>query len=222
MQLDSLEVVLADQLKDIYSAETQVLKFMPKMVKGASSEALKTAFEEHRKQTEGQLARLDAIGRSLGVKLTGKKCKGMQGLLEEGKEVLEEGGDDPFVDIALIAAAQRVEHYEISAYQAARALAEQVTDGDVARLLQETLDEESATDAKLTELTQERLQQPLAEAETADDLVDADESDELEMDEEEDLGLAAEEVSDEELESGGGAPLEDEEGSGGGRKRKQR
>lgn len=212
MQLDSLDSLFVDQLKDLYSAESQVLKFMPKMVKAASTEALKAAFEEHRKQTEGQLSRLDAIGTQLGMKLSGKRCKGMQGLIEEGKEALKMEGDEPFIDMAMVAAAQRVEHYEIAAYTSAHKLAEQLRRGEAANLLQESLNEESATDRTLSELAERELLQRLAEEEaTADELAPSDEAEEEALDEEEEAGLVRTEVSDEELEAGAGEQVEEEE-----------
>jgi ferritin-like metal-binding protein YciE len=150
MKLSSLDELLADQLKDLYSAETQLVKALPKMAKAASDETLREAIESHLEETKGQVERLNRIGKTLGTTLSGKKCAAMEGLVEEGKEVLEADGPGPILDLAMIAAAQRVEHYEISAYGSARTLAEHLGHDDVARLLQETLDEESAADEKLT------------------------------------------------------------------------
>lgn len=157
MPMDTLDDLLEEQLKDLYSAENQLLKAMPRLAKKASSPVLKRAFETHLKETERQVARLDKIAKRLGVKLSGKVCAAMKGLIEEGKEVIEEDGAGPVIDAALIAAAQRVEHYEISAYGTVRAIAEELGEAEVAKLLQQTLDEESATDEKLTKISVEQL-----------------------------------------------------------------
>lgn len=150
MKLPTLASLLTDQLKDLHSAEAQLVKALPKMAKKASSDGLKEAILAHLEETKGHVDRLDRIGEILSVKLGGKKCKAMEGLVEEGSEVLEADGPGPIIDAALIAAAQRVEHYEISAYGTARAIAERLEHADVAELLQKTLDEESAADEKLT------------------------------------------------------------------------
>lgn len=150
MKIPSIEKLLEDQLKDLYNAENQLVKALPKMAKAASSEGLKEAFTSHLEETREQVARLDKVAKLLGIKLSGKKCAAMEGLLEEGKEMIEAEGPEGVIDLGLIAGAQRVEHYEISAYGSARALAEQLGHSDVAALLQETLDEESAADEKLT------------------------------------------------------------------------
>ena len=132
------------------------MKALPKMAKKASP-ALKEAITSHLEETKHHVERLDQIGQTLGIKLTGKKCKAMEGLIEEGAEVLEAEGPGPVIDSALIAAAQRVEHYEISAYGSARALAGQLGHEEVVELLQETLDEESAADEKLTSISEEEI-----------------------------------------------------------------
>ena len=157
MKLSTIAKLLEDQLKDIYSAETQLVKALPKMAKKASFQGLKEAITSHLEETKHQVERLDEIGQMLSIKLTGKKCKAMAGLIEEGAEVIEAEGPGPVIDAALIAAAQRVEHYEISAYGSARALASQLGHDDVVGLLQETLDEESAADEKLTSLSEEEI-----------------------------------------------------------------
>jgi ferritin-like metal-binding protein YciE len=149
--------LLEDQLKDIYSAETQLVKALPKMAKKASIKGLKEAITAHLEETKHQVERLDQIGETLNIKLTGKKCKAMEGLIQEGAEVLEADGPGAVIDTALIAAAQRVEHYEISAYGSARALAQHLGHESVVELLQETLDEESAADEKLTGLCEEEI-----------------------------------------------------------------
>lgn len=154
MKLTTLDKLLEDQLKDIYNAENQLVKALPKMAKAASSTALQEAITHHLEETKGQVERLDQIGELLGIsRLTGKKCAAMEGLIEEGKEVLEEEGDPAIIDAAIIIAAQRVEHYEISAYGSARTIAEHLGHDKVAKLLQETLDEESAADEKLTDVS---------------------------------------------------------------------
>ena len=149
-----LEELLVDELKDIYSAESQIVKALPKMAKAASSPDLKRAFERHLEETRRHVERLDQIGDTLDVKLTGKKCKGMEGLIEEGKELLDEDFDENAIDAGLIGAAQRVEHYEIAAYGTARTHATLLGYNKIARLLQQTLNEEGATDKKLTQLAE--------------------------------------------------------------------
>jgi len=120
MKLNGLRELFLDELKDLYSAESQLVKALPKMAKSATSEQLQAAFSDHLEQTREHVNRLEQIGENLGVKLSGKKCKAMEGLIKEGKEVIDSDGADDIIDLALIAAAQRVEHYEISAYGSAR------------------------------------------------------------------------------------------------------
>lgn len=151
--MDTLNELFEEQIKDLYSAESQLLKALPKMAKKASSGDLKKGFETHLKQTEGHVSRLEEIAKMWEFKPTGKRCKAMEGLIEEGKEVLEEDGDESVIDAALIAAAQRVEHYEISAYGSARALADRLGCKETASLLQTTLNEESDTDKILSKLS---------------------------------------------------------------------
>jgi ferritin-like metal-binding protein YciE len=153
-ETNPLEELLIDELKDIYSAENQIVKALPKMAKAASSPELKRAFERHLEETRRQVERLDQIGQALDTRLTGKKCKGMEGLIEEGKEIIEEDLDDNAKDAGLIGAAQKVEHYEIAAYGTARTHAELLGYTKAAKLLQQTLDEEGATDKKLTQLAE--------------------------------------------------------------------
>jgi ferritin-like metal-binding protein YciE len=157
MKLSSLGDLLVDQLKDLHSAESQLVKALPKMAKGASSEALREAIEHHLRETKAQLQRLQSIGETLGQKLSGKSCKAMEGLIEEGSEILEAEGDDAVRDAGIIAAAQRVEHYEISAYGSARAIAEQLGHNEIVEMLQQTLEEESAADEKLTEISESEI-----------------------------------------------------------------
>ncbi len=147
----SLRDVLLHELKDLYSAENQLLKALPKMEKKASSEQLKEAFRSHLEETKGQVDRLEQISGLLKEKLSGKTCKGMQGLIEEGKEILEEESENAaLIDAMLIGAAQRVEHYEIAGYGSACALAEQLGEDSVVALLAQTLGEESEADEKLS------------------------------------------------------------------------
>jgi len=157
MKIASLDKLLEDELKDLYNAEGQLVKALPKMAKAAANPALKKAFTSHLAETKGQVQRLTKIGAALGIKLTGKKCKAMEGLLEEGKEILEVEGPDAVIDAALIGAAQRVEHYEIAAYGTARAFAEHLGNSKVAKLLQQTLDEESAADEKLSAISLDKV-----------------------------------------------------------------
>ncbi len=157
MRMPTITKLLEDQLKDIYNAETQLVKALPKMAKKASSRGLKEAIASHLEETKHQVERLDQISQTLGIKLSGKKCKAMEGLIEEGAEVLDAEGPGPVIDLALIAAAQRVEHYEISAYGSARTFAGHLGHEDVVELLQETLDEESAADEKLTSLSEKEI-----------------------------------------------------------------
>ncbi len=155
MKVDSLEELYVEELRDIYNAENQLLKALPKMAKHASSSALKEAFEEHLEQTEGHVTRLEQIFESLDKSPKGKTCKGMKGLIEEGSELLKAKGDESALDAGLISAAQRVEHYEIAAYGSLRTFAKTLgRDADV-ESLQDTLDEEGETDKKLTELAEE-------------------------------------------------------------------
>jgi ferritin-like metal-binding protein YciE len=153
-ETNPLEELLVDELKDLYSAENQIIKALPRMAKACDSPELKRAFERHLEETRRQVERLNQIGTTLDIKLTGKKCKGMEGLIEEGKELLEEDLDENALDAGLIGAAQKVEHYEIAAYGTARTHAEMLGYTKVARLLQQTLDEEGATDKKLTALAE--------------------------------------------------------------------
>ncbi len=150
--MESLSDLFEDELKDVFSAENQLLKALPKMEKKATHAGLKKAFSSHLEETKGHVERLNQIGQELGIKLTGKKCAAMEGLVEEGKEVIEEDGPGAVIDAALIGAAQRVEHYEMAAYGTIRALAEVLGHTAAAKLLQQTLDEEGAADKKLTQI----------------------------------------------------------------------
>jgi ferritin-like metal-binding protein YciE len=152
MSLDSLDKLFLEELKDVYNAEKQILRALPRMAKAADSPDLRQAFTTHLRETEGQVKRLERIFKELGQAPRGKKCKGMEGLLEEGKEVLEEEGEPAVLDAALIASAQRVEHYEIAAYGCLRTYAQLLGYSEAEQLLQQTLEEEEAADKKLTNL----------------------------------------------------------------------
>ena len=154
MSMESLMDLYIDELKDLYNAENQLLKALPRMAKKAASPDLKAAFEEHLGQTEGQVNRLEKIFKRLGEKPTGKTCKAMKGLVEEGKEIIEEDGEESVLDAALIGAAQKVEHYEIAGYGTARTFASMLGEEDAVELLQQTLDEEGETNKKLTTLAE--------------------------------------------------------------------
>ena len=157
MKITTLDEVLADELKDIYSAETQLIKALPKMAKAAESNDLRKAFEKHLEQTRIHVQRIEEICSNLSIKPRGKKCVGMEGLLEEGKEVLQSDADPEPLQAALIGAAQRVEHYEIAAYGTARAHAKQLGYVKAVDLLSQTLEEEKQTDELLTKLAENRI-----------------------------------------------------------------
>jgi ferritin-like metal-binding protein YciE len=154
MTLDSLQDLLVDELKDLYSAENQLAKALPKMAKAASTPALRQAFEEHLEQTKGHVERLEQIFEHMEASPRGKKCKAMEGLIEEGKEVIKEEAEPGVKDAALIGAAQKVEHYEIAGYGTARTHANLIGDEQAAQLLQQTLEEEVETDKKLAQLAE--------------------------------------------------------------------
>ena len=157
MSMDSLKKLYVDELKDLYSAETQLVKALPKMAKKATAPELKQAFQDHLEETKGHVERLEEIFEELDEKPTGKTCKGMKGLIEEGEEVIDEDGDEAVLDAALIGAAQRVEHYEIAGYGVARTFATHLGEDNAADLLQQTLDEEGEADKKLTQIAEEDI-----------------------------------------------------------------
>jgi ferritin-like metal-binding protein YciE len=152
MEHQALKELYIDELKDIYNAENQLVKALPKMAKAANSDELRTGFEEHLQQTRGHVQRLEQIFKALGEKPSGKKCKGMEGLVAEGQEMMDEDFEDDLMDAALISAAQRVEHYEIAAYGTVRTYAELLGEENAVTLLEQTLQEEKETDQKLTDL----------------------------------------------------------------------
>lgn len=154
MKMKNLDDLFVDELKDIYDAERRITKALPKMIKAASSEELATAFEEHLQQTEEHIARLERIFEAMDKQPGRKTCQAMVGLLEEGQSLMEEDATDDVMDAGLIAAAQKVEHYEIATYGCLRDWAQHLGNDDAARILQQTLDEEGAADKKLTHIAQ--------------------------------------------------------------------
>lgn len=155
MAVESLNELFVEQLRDLYDAENQLIKALPKMAEGANSDELRQGFEEHLEQTKGHAQRIEQIFEQLGERVKGKKCKGMEGLIKEGSETLEEDiSDENVQDAAIIAAAQRVEHYEIAGYGTARTFANLLGQDEAASLLEQTLEEEKETDAKLTQLAE--------------------------------------------------------------------
>jgi ferritin-like metal-binding protein YciE len=155
MAKNSLRQLYVDELKDLYSAETQLVKVLPKMAKASSNNELRNAFEEHLRQTSEHVSRLEQIFEGLNEKPTGKKCLGMEGLIKEGTEIMREGYDDDVMDAAIIGAAQRVEHYEMAGYGTVRTFAELLGEDGHVSLLQQTLDEEKQADEKLTQIADE-------------------------------------------------------------------
>lgn len=153
----TLQDLFIHNLKDVYNAEKQLLKALPKMAKGATSDNLRTAIEEHRQETEGQIERLEQIFEILEVAPRGIKCAAMEGLIEEGQEALEDNFAPTVMDAAIIAAANKVEHYEIAAYGTLISLARLLDQDNIARLLHATLEEEKAADSKLTELAESEI-----------------------------------------------------------------
>jgi ferritin-like metal-binding protein YciE len=154
MELDTLKDLYVDELKDLYSAEKQLVKALPKMAKAANDPELQQAFRTHLKETTQHVERLEQICRELGVSPRGKKCVGMEGLIEEGNELIKEGPEPEVLDAGLINKAQHVEHYEIAGYGTVRTYARQLGFDNQAELLQQTLDDEGRTDHLLTELAE--------------------------------------------------------------------
>jgi ferritin-like metal-binding protein YciE len=154
MKLDTLQKLYTDELRDLYNAENQLLKALPKMAKAASSQELKEAFEKHLEQTKTHVERLEQVFEELDEKPKGKTCRAMKGLIEEGSQILKEDGDDSVLDAGIIVAAQKVEHYEIAGYGSARTFAHLLGQNKAAELLQATLDEESETNEILNKLAE--------------------------------------------------------------------
>jgi ferritin-like metal-binding protein YciE len=157
MELDTLKDLYVEELKDLYSAEKQIVKALPRMIKATKHKQLQQAFRNHLRQTEQHAARLERICKDLGVSPRGKKCVGMEGLLEEGKELIQDKPDDDVLDAGLISAQQHVEHYEMAGYGTVRTYARQLGYEEQAQLLQQTLDEEGETDRLLTDLAESSI-----------------------------------------------------------------
>jgi len=153
--MKDLKELFVSELKDIYDAEKQITKSLPKMAKAASSERLRDALQEHLERTKGQVSRLEQVFQEAGVPSRGKKCAGMAGILQEGKELLAEDFAKPVTDVGIVGAAQKVEHYEIATYGTLRTWAEQLGLNEASRLLEETLEEEKEADEKLTEIAED-------------------------------------------------------------------
>jgi ferritin-like metal-binding protein YciE len=156
-KMHTLEDMYVDLLKDLYSAEKQLVKALPKIAKSAQSSDLQKAFQDHLRQTEGHVERIERIFSDLEGSPRGKKCVGMEGLIEEGSELMKEDAEPEVLDAGLIAAAQKVEHYEIASYGTARAWAQRLGYNDATRLLQQTLEEESAANEKLTRIAESHI-----------------------------------------------------------------
>jgi ferritin-like metal-binding protein YciE len=172
MKEAKFEELLKAELQDLYDAEYQIIRALPKMAEVASSEELKSAFEDHLEQTREQVKRLDRVFKLLGEKPQGKTCEGMHGLMKEGEQIIAEFAKSPVLDAAIIGTAQKIEHYEISAYGTARTMAEMLGQQDAAELLEETLEEEKATDETLTEIAESIM--------SGEDIEDEEEEEEIE------------------------------------------
>lgn len=164
MKLDSLKTLYVEELRDLYNAENQLLKALPKMAKKATTPELKEAFQTHLEETRTHVERLDQIFDKLGKKPTGKTCKAMRGLIEEGSEMMSEDGLDSVIDAGIIGAAQKVEHYEMASYGTVRTFASLLGEDEAEDLLQETLDEEGEADKKLTEIAESMVNEEAEEA----------------------------------------------------------
>jgi ferritin-like metal-binding protein YciE len=173
MPKESLRELYVNELKDLYNAETQLVKALPKMAKASSNTELRQGFEEHLRQTSEHVSRLEQIFEMLGEKPTGKKCMGMEGLVKEGAETLQEDYEDALMDAAIIGAAQRVEHYEIAGYGTVRAFAELLGESEHVSLLEQTLEEEKQTDEKLSQLA-EQINAEAGQGEDAETEADAE------------------------------------------------
>ncbi|HEY9420013.1 MAG TPA: ferritin-like domain-containing protein [Thermoanaerobaculia bacterium] len=165
MEIDSLRKLYIEELKDIYSAEKQLIQAMPRMAKKTKNEKLRKGFEQHLETTRMQLERLDRIFEMIGKAPRGKKCKAMEGLIEEGKEMMQEDMDEDVMDAALISSAQKIEHYEIASYGTVRTYANLLGEKEHVKLLQQTLDEEGNMDKQLTQLAESEINvEAMAEA----------------------------------------------------------
>jgi len=168
--MDNFKELFEDTLKDVFYAEKAILKALPKMAKKATSKKLQMAFTRHQKETEKQVMRLEQVFQMMGSKAAGKRCPAIDGIIEEAQEVMKEAGDDTIRDAAMLAAAQAVEHYEISRYGTLAAWADKLDMGDAAELLRTTLEEEKATDEKLTELAESEINVEAAEEDGEDEM----------------------------------------------------
>ena len=178
MSADNLREALVEEIRDIYNAEKQLVKALPKMAKGAESDELREAFEKHLEETEGQVTRLERVFELLDEKPRGKHCAGMAGIVEEGSEKLQEDMEGSVLDACLIASAQKVEHYEISAYGSAIAWAEALGLTEVCDVLNETLEEEKAADEKLSALAESGINQAATAGETEEGEMDDEDEEE--------------------------------------------
>jgi len=169
MEMSNLQDLLVENLKDLYSAETQMLKAMPKVAKAVESDELRAALQKHMKETETHVQRLEKIAEKMGEKPKGKKCKGMEGLLEENKEMMEEDAEPDVMDAGLIVGLQKVEHYEIAGYGSAVTFAKLLGDNESARLLAQTLDEEERADKLLTQIAETSINVEAAAGGSEDD-----------------------------------------------------
>jgi ferritin-like metal-binding protein YciE len=175
-ELATIKDLLEEEIQDLYSAEKQLTKAIPKMAKGSNNEELSAAFEAHLKETEGQIDRLEQAAKLLGTKTSGKKCKGMEGVIAEGAEALDEDGDEHVLDLGIIGAGSRVEHYEMAWYTTAINLAKQLGEDEVVELLSANLKEEEAADEKLRSIGEEILAQaPTEEGSDESEESDSDE-----------------------------------------------
>ena len=174
MKLDTLKKLYLEELRDVYNAEQQLVKALPKMAKAASAEELKDALQDHLEETKGHVERIEEIFGELDESPKGKTCHGMKGLVEEGSEILEEKGEESVIDAGIIAAAQKAEHYEIATYGTLRTWADLLGESDAADLLQQTLDEEGDADKRLSELAEDIVNpEALSEPETEEEEVGA-------------------------------------------------
>lgn len=175
MKVESLRDLYLEQLQDLYNAEQQLIKALPKMAKAATTDELRTAIEDHLQETRVQAERIETICEKMGKKASGKKCKAMEGLIKEGSETMGEDMEDSLKDAAIIADAQRVEHYEIAGYGCVRAYATRLGDEEAAELLAQTLEEEKQADQKLNDIAEELNLEVSAEGEEAEDSEDEEE-----------------------------------------------
>ncbi len=164
-----MQELFIEELRDMYHAEKQLARALPKLAKAANSEQLRTAFQEHTEQTKGQIERLQQVFESIGSPARAKRCEAMEGLVEEAQEMLDEDISDELLDVALIASAQKVEHYEIAGYGTLRTLAQQLGHNEAAKLLEETLNEEKQTDELLNKIALGEVNKTAMQAEESED-----------------------------------------------------